>query len=266
MVHYPVVHFLNINIMNQHNTTPKNRRIAKDGFTLIELLTVVAIIAILSAILIPTVGQMRETAVKTADISKLRQISAASLLYATQNREKLVSEEDKVNTEGKVVHDGGESIDDVAAVLAIVAGLNDISAWTSDKDPNPNLPVGAILQVTGTGYSVNSIVDNALSFNYVTNLNMSTPSTAPVAFTKMKSSAASTWDTTDPYDGKGGHIVFMGGNVQWYTDLTDQLVDGNGELVSSIDAAILNLPLGKAPVIRANTTTDAGTGTGTGGT
>lgn len=52
------------------------------GFTLIELLTVIAIIGILAAILIPVVGAVRESAKSAKCISNLRQLHAAFVLYA----------------------------------------------------------------------------------------------------------------------------------------------------------------------------------------
>ncbi len=52
------------------------------GFTLIELLTVIAIIGILAAILIPVVGAVRESARASTCLSNLRQIGQGILLYA----------------------------------------------------------------------------------------------------------------------------------------------------------------------------------------
>ena len=68
------------------------------GFTLIEVLTVIAIIAILSAILVPTVTQMREIASKTKDLNNLRQIINASLLFSSQNSERFVSQNNSVDS------------------------------------------------------------------------------------------------------------------------------------------------------------------------
>ncbi|AHF90353.1 N-terminal cleavage protein [Opitutaceae bacterium TAV5] len=59
----------------------------KTGFTLIELLTVVAIIGVLAAILIPTVALVRKKARAAASISNLRQIHLAFTLFADDHRE-----------------------------------------------------------------------------------------------------------------------------------------------------------------------------------
>lgn len=76
------------------------RAYASAGFTLIELLTVVAIIGILAAIIIPTVGKARAKARLTQTTSNLRQTGQAVLLYAGDHRNELPGRNDgsSVNT------------------------------------------------------------------------------------------------------------------------------------------------------------------------
>lgn len=61
------------------------------AFTLIELLTVIAIIGILAAILIPTVSKVRESARQSQGLSNIRQVTMALLTYAQDNQGRLIS-------------------------------------------------------------------------------------------------------------------------------------------------------------------------------
>lgn len=73
---------------------PAPRRAPRAGFTLIELLTVIAVIGILAAILIPTVGRVRDSARATQCGSNLRQIQMANILYANDRGGAFVPFED----------------------------------------------------------------------------------------------------------------------------------------------------------------------------
>lgn len=61
------------------------------AFTLIELLTVIAIIGILAAIIIPVTGKVRESARAVQCTSNQRQIAAALLLNASENKNMLLA-------------------------------------------------------------------------------------------------------------------------------------------------------------------------------
>lgn len=67
----------------------KNTRF-RAGFTLIELLTVIAIIGILSAILIPVVGTVRESARTAQCVSNLRQIGVGMVAAMGDNEDRFI--------------------------------------------------------------------------------------------------------------------------------------------------------------------------------
>jgi prepilin-type N-terminal cleavage/methylation domain-containing protein/prepilin-type processing-associated H-X9-DG protein len=87
--------------MNTARTSPRT-----SGFTLIELLTVIAIIGILAAIIIPTVGKVRQSARQTQCASNVRQLAMAMLAYANDNKLRLPATVDNTvqwnRSDGKV--------------------------------------------------------------------------------------------------------------------------------------------------------------------
>jgi prepilin-type N-terminal cleavage/methylation domain-containing protein/prepilin-type processing-associated H-X9-DG protein len=77
----------------------------RKGFTLIELLVVIAIIAILMAILVPTLNKAREMGKRAACLSNLKQLTLAWIMYADENDGKLVKARvgQKDNKTGRII-------------------------------------------------------------------------------------------------------------------------------------------------------------------
>ena len=70
---------------------PVKRTQNRRGFTLIELLTVIAVVGILAAILIPSVEKVRTHALRAESASNLRQVFAACGLYSNDNNFRLLN-------------------------------------------------------------------------------------------------------------------------------------------------------------------------------
>lgn len=66
------------------------RHASRAAFTLIELLVVIAVIAILAAILFPVFARARAEALNTQDVSNVRQIGLALMLYTADSDERYV--------------------------------------------------------------------------------------------------------------------------------------------------------------------------------
>ena len=195
------------------------------GCSLLEVLTVISIIGVLTAILIPVVGNAMDRARKATVSSNLRQIAIAYYTYA--------------NSDGKSRVINKPTLHGWAAVLAEKGGINDPEIWIVKEDPlvqkAGKLPK-YIASPGKRGWEMNEeFKDYPLSITVVNGLAGSVdPSTTPIAWTRglRTDGRWSSLESEQPgiYGDKGGFIAYLDGHVNWYEDLNE---DG-GQLMNYI--------------------------------
>ncbi len=197
------------------------------GFTLIELLTVIAIIGILAAIVIPTVGSVREKAQRAVDANNLREISKAAMIYAADNNAPPPPPPPPASS--GVLTDANK-VFLWPGILARTKALSEPGFYFSKIDPFfDGLEPTAIISPSNNKALDSSFTSGReLSFEFVGGLRMSDPSSTPVAYTRGLRTDGS-WDPeTGVYGDTGGYVVFLGGNVEFYPDTaTDKFIDAS---------------------------------------
>ena len=119
------------------------------AFTLIELLVVMAIIGVLAALLLPTLGRSKETARAVTCMSNLHQIGVALELYIQENNNRLPVMEDVSPSSPSPAIPGPNTV--LAPQLGNVAVL----ACPSDNQ--------GLYQQTGSSYSWNNLLNGQVA-------------------------------------------------------------------------------------------------------
>ncbi len=201
----------------------------RHAFTLVELLTVLAIVAVLTAALIPVVGRVLVDARRSSAASNMRQIALAYSSYSLQG--------------GQPRTIVATSIHDWALVLAENGNLNEATLYYHRDDPLVAAQTGVAPKVVafsnGEGaWSLNPDFDDfPLSVCVVSGLAPDAdPSTTPIAWSRGLQNDG-TWAgaaaaTPSAWNGEGGHVAFLDGHVVWFRDLLGE--DGNGALVNYV--------------------------------
>lgn len=190
------------------------------GFTLIELLTVIAIIGILAAIVIPTVGTVREKAEKAVDSNKLREVLKAAQVYAGDNGDRLP---DPINIPTATLN-APQQAWKWPGILAKNNILTDPSFWFCKNDQafNGTLPKFIIQPSANRNQMFNEFTQAGRTPSWATvgGVKMSDPATVPVLFTRGLQTDGRWNVTSGVYKDTGGFIAFLGGNIVQLSSFT----------------------------------------------
>ncbi len=197
------------------------RRARAAGFTLIELLTVIAIIGILAAIVIPTVGTVRDKANRAVDGNNIREILKAAQIYAADNRDLLP---DPQNIATNVLNAPQRAFL-WPGILAKNNILTDPAFYFAKNDPafNAAQPVQFIINPSAARNTLHASFTQGRSpsWEFVGGVKMSDPATTPVIYTRGLQNTGLWSETSGVYKSTGGYIAFLGGNVSFFPNTTN---------------------------------------------
>ena len=162
----------------------------------------------------------------------LQQIGYATLIYASDHQDRFPQATD---------------VWDYARVLAEDAGLDDARVWQCRIDPANASTFDKKFTVLSSVKKDQPRILNP-KFHEIKpsfavalgKLHLSRPSTTPIAWTRGLQPDG-TWAAHSPYGTRGGHIMFLAGNVRFFKNLTDeggQLVRPDGTKTANVLEAL----------------------------
>lgn len=195
-----------------------NSKIRRRGFTLIELLTVIAIIGILAAVVIPTVGSVRGNAQRSASAANMRSIAQAYANFSGGG--------------GRVQSINAADIYAWGLRLAREVDLIDASLYFIESDPevtassDPLPQVVGFIDETGTLTEGDNWRDSPISYSVANRLSANAPSsTTPLLWT-FGLDTDGRWVANSPWEGRGGHIAFLDSSVRYFNrEVDDALIN-----------------------------------------
>ena len=195
------------------------RRHAASAFTLIELLTVIAIIGILAAIVIPTEGTVREKAQRAVDANNLREILKAAQIYAGDNQDRLPDPQNISTT----ILNAPQRAFLWSGILAKNNILSDPTFYFAKNDPafDGTYPQ-FIINPSAQRNSLHSSFTNGRSpsWEFVGGVKMGDTPTTPVIYTRGLQTNGLWSATSGVYKDTGGYIAFLGGSISFYPNVS----------------------------------------------
>jgi prepilin-type processing-associated H-X9-DG protein len=177
---------------------------------MIDYVVGMLILLVLAAILIPTFSTVMGNgeAPTSAHLNKIAMTYTAYCNGSTPPREMQLPP--------------GSTAQDAAFFLAKHAGLNDASLYYIPSDllvPSPLPQVIITGDVRDAGAPDLDFARSTLSFVIAANVSPSAPSTTtPIAWERGLQPDG-TWSSNSPFQGQGGHMVFLDGHVEWFDKL-----------------------------------------------